>query len=51
MSFEIKPEELELANAKDVLAAYPGRDASEAKLDVWEAMRDSVIDQEEKYNG
>lgn len=36
-------EEAEVATALDVLAAYPGRDASKSKLDVWEAMRDSVL--------
>lgn len=38
-------DEAEIANAMDVLKAYPGREANEARLAVWEAMRDSVINE------
>lgn len=34
---------VELADATDVLLAYPGRTANESRLKVWEAMRESVI--------
>lgn len=41
-------QEAEIANALDVLRAYPGKDAGINKLKVWEAMRDSVLYEEEE---
>lgn len=47
----LSTEEAEIANALDVLRAYPGREASKARLDVWESMRESVLQEaDEKAN-